>query len=40
VDELHTFDDDLLKLSGKIGYPPLKICPPEFEEKAEAPKLL
>jgi predicted nucleic acid-binding protein len=40
VDELHTFDDDLLKLSLQIGLPPLKICHPEIEEKVEAPKLL
>lgn len=28
VDELHTFDDDLLKLDGKLGKPVLKICSP------------
>jgi predicted nucleic acid-binding protein len=38
VDELHTFDDHLLKLSGKIGYPPLKICEPEFVQEPEPPK--
>jgi hypothetical protein len=40
VEVLHTYDEDLLKLSGQIGKPPLKICHPEFEEKVESPKLL
>ena len=40
VEVLHTYDDHLLKLSGKIGNPPLKICNPEIEEKIESPKLI
>lgn len=40
VDELHTYDEHLLKLSGKVGFPPLKICEPEFKEKEDSPKLL
>lgn len=35
VEELHTFDDYLLGLSGKVGMPPLKICAPTFEAKPE-----
>ena len=38
VEVLHTYDDDLLKLSGQIGNPPVKICHPEFEEESESPK--
>jgi predicted nucleic acid-binding protein len=38
VEILHTYDDDLLKLSGKIGKPALKICNPEFEQEPEPPK--
>lgn len=29
VDSLHSYDDGLLKLSDKVGSPPLKICKPE-----------
>ncbi|MGH7976827.1 MAG: type II toxin-antitoxin system VapC family toxin [Limisphaerales bacterium] len=33
VDVLHSYDnDDLVKLDGKIGKPPLKICYPENDE--------
>jgi predicted nucleic acid-binding protein len=35
VDILHTFDKDLLKLSGKVGNPPLKICQPEDDENSK-----
>ena len=28
VDVLHSYDSDLLKLCGKLGAPPLKICEP------------
>lgn len=35
VDELHTYDEHLLKLDGKVGYPPLKIGEPQFEDKSE-----
>lgn len=43
VDELHTFDDDLLKLDGKLGSPPLKICEPgltqpELPNMSNSPK--
>jgi hypothetical protein len=39
IDEMHTYDrDDLVKLSGQIGSPPLKICHPEFVEEPQSPK--
>lgn len=38
VDELHTFDDPLLKLDGKLGTPALKICKPGLSEP-ELPKM-
>ncbi len=28
VDMMHSYDDDLVRLNGKIGTPPLKICNP------------
>ncbi len=32
VDELHSFDDDMLKLSGKFGRPLILICKPSTEQ--------
>jgi predicted nucleic acid-binding protein len=45
VDVMHSYDnDDLVKLDGKIGNPPLRICHPEKDERfappSESPKLL
>jgi predicted nucleic acid-binding protein len=40
VDELQTFDDYLLKLSGKIGVATLKICKPELTAETESETLL
>src|SRR5262245_43438719 len=37
VDVLHTYDnDDLVKLNGKIGNPPLQICFPENDKRFPA----
>jgi predicted nucleic acid-binding protein len=36
IGELHSYDDDLLKLDGKING--LKICEPHFEETPEPPQ--
>jgi hypothetical protein len=40
IEVLHTYDKELLKLSGQIGNQPLKICHPEIEEKPEPQKPL
>lgn len=31
VEALHTFDNDMIRLSGLIGHPPLQICTPNIE---------
>jgi hypothetical protein len=40
VEVLHTYDEALLKLSGQIGNPPLKICHPESKDKYESATLI
>lgn len=33
VDVLHTFDDDLLRLNGQLGEPPLRISTPDIPDQ-------